>query len=77
MTTKSPFRPSRARGIVSVPRPLDFNTFTDSTDFIPHFQGVGAWRLTYEVQSDNVPRARRSVRLRLDGTLDGVCFEPI
>jgi len=54
-----------------------FNALTDSGDFIPHFQGVGAWRLTYEVQSDNVPGARRSFRLRLDGTLDGVRFEPI
>jgi hypothetical protein len=56
-----------------------FNAWTDSAlgDFTPHFQGVGTWRLTYEVHSDNVPGARRSFRLQLDGTLDGVRFEPM
>jgi len=54
-----------------------FNTFSDSTNYIPRFEGPGEWRLDYSVISDNVPGASRSFRLSLDGTLDGVRFEPI
>jgi hypothetical protein len=59
------------------PRLPKFNTFADSSQFIPQIAGVGDWQLTYEVLSDNIPGARRSFHLHLGGTLHSARFETI
>lgn len=57
------------------PTKLQFNTFSDSTEFVPQIQGEGNYHLGYSVVSDNFPTARISLRLRLAGSLDRTTLE--
>jgi hypothetical protein len=59
------------------PNTPQFNTFADSTEFIPRLSGPGAWEVTYTVICDTMPGAKRTFKLQLDGTLEGVRFTPI
>lgn len=59
------------------PNAPQFNAFTDSTQFVPRLLGPGEWRLVYTVMSDTVLGASREFRLHLDGSVDGVRFDPV
>ena len=67
------------------PSQLQFNTFSDSTEFIPYVAGEGRYELRYSVITDNFPIARGSFILSLDrrlastslvSTRDGLRPEP-
>jgi hypothetical protein len=59
-----------------VPTNVKFNIFTDSGHYIPRIKGPGEWLLTYSAVSDTVPGVTKKFRLRIDGTITGVHFEP-
>jgi hypothetical protein len=52
------------------PTQVQFNTYTDSTEFVPRVQGTGKYELHYAVVADNFPTARLRVVLELDALLD-------
>jgi len=52
-----------------LPTQLQFNVFSDSTEFIPRIGGEGRYELSYLVVSDNFPPARASFILTLDTAL--------
>jgi hypothetical protein len=52
-----------------LPSRLQFNVFSDSTDFFPRIEGEGRYELHYLVVSDNFPPARGSFILQLDRVL--------
>lgn len=52
------------------PTVLQFNTFSDSTEFIPQIQGEGEYELSYSIVSDNFPPARISLKLKLSASLE-------
>lgn len=52
------------------PTILRFNTFSDSTEFIPQIQGEGEYELSYAIISDNFPPARISLKLKLSALLE-------
>ena len=62
---------------VDTERPVEvrFNLFADSTDYIPRLPGVGRFRFTYQVVSDNFPPASLSLILNLDASLSLTTFE--
>jgi len=59
------------------PNSPQFNTFTDSSMFIPRLIGPGEWHLVYTVISDTVLGASRKFLLHLDGSVGGVRLDPI
>lgn len=60
-----------------VPTAVQFNIFTDSSHYVPQVKGPGEWILTYSVASDTVPGTTRAFRLCLDGTVQGITFQPL
>jgi|SRR6516164_3054992 hypothetical protein len=52
------------------PLQLRFNTFSDSTDFVPNINGQGSYELRYVVIADNFPPARCTVTLDLNSSLE-------
>src|SRR5207248_2399032 len=52
------------------PTTVNFNIFTDSTEYYPQMNEEGAYELQYIAISDNFPPARLNVRLNLTSTLD-------
>ena len=59
------------------PNVPQFNSFTDSTAFVPHIQGPGQWYLEYSVASDTVRGAVKKFLLTLDGSVRGVNLEAV
>jgi hypothetical protein len=59
-----------------LPDRLQFNIFSDSTEFFPRIEGEGRYELSYLVVSDNFPPARRSFILRLDHLLHSTTLKP-
>ncbi len=53
-----------------LPTRLQFNVFSDSTEFVPRIGGEGLYELTYLVISDNFAPARATFALKLDALLD-------
>ena len=54
-----------------------FQTFTDSTEYVPKLPGPGEWHLEYSVISDTMRGASRKFRLYLDGSVNGVRFDSV
>jgi hypothetical protein len=52
------------------PTQVQFNTYTDSTEFVPRLRGVGRYELHYAVVADNFPKAKLRVILELNASLD-------
>jgi hypothetical protein len=52
------------------PTQLQFNVYCDASDYIPHIEGEGAYRLSYAVVADNFPPARRTFILDLNKSLE-------
>jgi hypothetical protein len=52
------------------PTRLQFNMFTDASDYLPQVAGAGDYELQYMVIADNFPPAHCAVMLHLDGLLD-------
>jgi hypothetical protein len=59
------------------PTKPQFNCFADSTRFVPHFGGVGAWELTFEVISPTIPSARARLRLELRNQLERIIVSEV
>jgi hypothetical protein len=53
-----------------VPEVLQFQFFTDASEFIPQIAGAGTYRLEYVVVSDNFPPVRGTFTLDLSGSLE-------
>lgn len=53
-----------------LPTQLQFQPFSDATDFIPNIGGPGLYELQYLVVSDNFPNIRETFRLNLSTSLD-------
>jgi hypothetical protein len=52
------------------PEVLQFQFFTDASEFIPQIAGAGTYRLEYVVVSDNFPPVRGTFTLDLSGSLE-------
>lgn len=52
------------------PTHVQFNTYADSTEYIPRIQGTGRYQLQYAVVADNFPTARMTTILDLSDSLD-------
>jgi len=52
------------------PTKLQFNIFSDATDYFPRIQGEGLYRFDYSVGSDNFPTAAGAFVLALSKTLN-------
>jgi len=52
------------------PGQLEFNVFSDSTEYVPRIGAEGRYRLDYVVVSDNFPPARGTFTLNLSDSLD-------
>jgi hypothetical protein len=61
----------------SQPSVLQFNAFTDSTQFTPRVLGPGRWLVNFSVTSSSVRGAQASFKLQLGSTLHDIYFEPI
>jgi hypothetical protein len=57
------------------PTALQFNLFSDSSEFFPRITGRGEYELSYRVTADNFPSIQGRFKLKLDGLLDGTTFE--
>jgi hypothetical protein len=53
-----------------LPSKLQFNLYSDATDYIPSIEGDGRYELSYLVLADNFPACRRSFILSLNGSLN-------
>jgi hypothetical protein len=56
---------------------LQFQMFSDSTEFIPHVQGEGRYELRYAVVADNFPTARGTFLLDLRSSLPSTTLTQI
>jgi len=57
------------------PDQLKFNLFTDSTGFIPRISGLGDFKLTYTVISENFPPVRGTFILHTSEQLEKIQFK--
>jgi len=57
------------------PTEVRFNLYADATDYTPRLPGVGRYRFTYQVVSDNFPPASVSLILNLNASLTLTTFE--
>jgi hypothetical protein len=57
-----------------MPTHLQFNVFSDATDYIPRLDGEGRYELSYLVLADNFPQTRASFILDLNKSLDLTTF---
>lgn len=58
-----------------MPGCLQFNLFSDSTEFIPRIMATGKYALSYTVISENFPTARHTFTLDLSTSLNSTSFE--
>jgi hypothetical protein len=59
------------------PAQLNFNVFSDSTDYTPQIAGEGRYELRYLVVADNFPPARGSFLLDLHASIDQTTLGPL
>jgi hypothetical protein len=59
------------------PEQPQFNTFADSTRFVPRFAGTGWWILRFSVTSTTVRGVTREFRIRLSPDLESAAIEPV
>jgi hypothetical protein len=57
------------------PTQLQFNVYSDATDYIPHIEGEGRYELSYVVVADNFPASRGSFILSLNKSLELTALE--
>jgi hypothetical protein len=57
-----------------VPNELQFNNFSDASNFRPRIAAPGLYELTYSVMADNFPATRKSFVLNLSDSLDATTF---
>jgi hypothetical protein len=73
--------PKQARGFdafwIAHDRPthLQFNAYSDASDYIPRIEGEGRYELSYVVVADNFPVLRGSFILSLNKSLELTTFE--
>jgi hypothetical protein len=58
-----------------LPTKLQFNVYSDATDYIPHIEGEGRYEFSYLVLADNFPASRASFILSLNKSLSLTTFE--
>lgn len=61
----------------SSPSVLQFSSFADSTQFIPHIEGRGSWILHFTAHSTNVRSGSATFRLTLGSRLSDLRFEEL
>jgi hypothetical protein len=59
---------------LNAPTQLRFNTFADSTEFVPQVTGPGEYEMHYLVTADNFAPARASFKLSLGASLAAISF---
>jgi hypothetical protein len=59
-----------------LPTKLQFNVYSDATDYIPTIEGEGRYELTYLVLADGFPECRGTFILNLDKSLNLTTLEP-
>ena len=53
-----------------LPMTMQFNVYSDATDYIPRIEGEGRYELSYQVVADNFPAASGSFILNLNRSLN-------